>query len=144
LLTLAPPPAIELPLGASAVAGNSMLITVTLNTQVMSINTTVRFNRCDSAAGTSLMPRPADIAGHRAGLAGERRAAVPRPGCAGAAEPVGDTTTIYSGTTYCMRHVIPLLPSGVTLTSHTLCFNGAAVLTVDGASRALSVLHGRA
>ena len=45
-------------------------------------------------------------------------------------------TTVYAGTTYCMMHIIPLLPSGVTLTGHTLSFNGEPVLTVAGAPRA--------
>jgi hypothetical protein len=112
--------AIELPLSASAVAGDSLPITVTLNTNVVTVNTTV------TGLGllkSYLMLCPGQDVPQQAG-----------GNTIGTLTDATSVTNVFVGETYCLQHVVPGLPSGVTLTKHELFSNGTTVDTVPGAS----------
>ncbi len=111
--------AIELPLNAQAVAGDSLPITVTLNTDLVTVDTTV--------TGLGLLKSylmlcpgqdvPQQLGGNTIGQLTD----------------ASTVTNVFVGETYCLRHVVPSLPSGVRLTNHQLFSNGTEVPTVPGA-----------
>jgi hypothetical protein len=111
--------AIELPLSASAVAGDSLPITVTLNTNAVTVDTTV--------TGLGLLKSylmlcpgqdvPQQVGGNTIGTLTD----------------ASSVTNVFVGETYCLQHVVPSLPSGVTLTQHALFSNGTTVDMVPGA-----------
>jgi len=109
--------AIELPLNAQAVAGNSLPITVTLNTNLVTVNTPVTglglltsFLMLCPGQDVPQQLSGGNVIGNLTNAAG--------------------VTDVYVGETYCMQHVIPQLPSNVALTAQTLFSNGTQVLTV--------------
>jgi hypothetical protein len=127
------PAAIELPLSASAIAGESLPITVTLNSNAVTVNTTV------TGLGllkSYLMLCPGQDVPQQDGLGNT----------IGSLTDAASVTNVFVGETYCMQQVIPSLPSGVTLTQHALFSNGTAVDLVPGASagrRGLFGMHAR-
>ena len=117
-------PAIELPLNAQAVAGDSLPITVTLNTDLVTINTPV------TGLGllkSYLMLCPGQDVPQQLSGGGNT---------IGSLTDASGVTDVYVGETYCMQHVIPALPSNVALTAHKLYSNNSEVLTVPGACAA--------
>ena len=116
--------AIELPLNAQAVAGDSLPITVTLNTDLVTVNTPV------TGLGllkSYLMLCPGQDVPQQVSGGGNT---------IGSLTDASGVTDVYVGETYCMQHVIPALPSNVALTAHKLYSNNSEVLTVPGACAA--------
>ena len=106
-------------------AGDSLPITVTLNTNLVTVNTTV--------TGLGLLKSylmlcpgqdvPQQLAGGNV---------------LGTLTDATNVTNVFVGETYCIQHVVPNLPGGVTLTAHSLFQNGTEVPTVPGACWAVA------
>ena len=125
-------PAIELPLNAQAVAGDSLPITVTLNTDLVTVNTPV------TGLGllkSYLMLCPGQDVPQQVSGGGNT---------IGSLTDASGVTDVYVGETYCMQHVIPALPTNVALTAHKLYSNKTEVLTVPGACAARRACRRRA
>ena len=117
-------PAIELPLNAQAVAGDSLPITVTLNTDLVTVNTPV------TGLGllkSYLMLCPGQDVPQQLSGGGNT---------IGSLTDASGVTDVYVGESYCFQHVIPALPSNVALTAHKLYSNNTEVLTIPGACAA--------
>ena len=104
-------------------AGDSLPITVTLNTDLVTVNTPV--------TGLGLLKSylmlcpgqdvPQQLSGGNV---------------IGNLTDASGVTNVYVGETYCMQHVIPSLPTNVALTAHKLYSNGTEIATVPGACAA--------
>jgi hypothetical protein len=106
------------------VAGDSLPITVTLNTDLVTVNTPV------TGLGllkSYLMLCPGQDVPQQLG----------NGNVLGNLTDASTVTNVYVGETYCMQHVIPALPTNVALTAHKLYANNTEVITVPGACASL-------